>query len=150
MSKNYNQTLQSNNTDLQDILNIINELPEASESGGFETCAVSVTFIDNPGSGQKPSHITYTTVEDDKIVNKVYYGEGLEWPKIIGGTPVYATGTINCIVGTSVYLYNDNIVGGDVITSDNITLKDDMVGVWESGYEAVIDNGSEGTIECVL
>ena len=30
MSNNYNSTLQSNNTDLQAILNTINELPEAS------------------------------------------------------------------------------------------------------------------------
>ena len=36
MSKNYNLELQSNNTDLQEILNIINALPEESGGGSID------------------------------------------------------------------------------------------------------------------
>lgn len=46
---NYNSTLQSNNTDLQAILNTINELPEA---GGIETCTGTLTI--NGQSPEKP------------------------------------------------------------------------------------------------
>lgn len=41
--ENYNSTLQSNNTDLQAILNTINELPSAGGGGGsIETCTVEI------------------------------------------------------------------------------------------------------------
>lgn len=43
---NYNASLQSNNTDLQSILNTINALPEAGGSGGasVEICTVNLSY----------------------------------------------------------------------------------------------------------
>lgn len=43
---NYNTSLQSNNTDLQSILDTINALPEAGGSGGasVETCTVNLSY----------------------------------------------------------------------------------------------------------
>ena len=57
---NYNSTLQSNNTDLQAILNTINELPEAGTA--IETCTVKVN---SNTSSYRFDTIGYTTVDSD-------------------------------------------------------------------------------------
>lgn len=66
---NYNSTLQSNNSDLQAILNVINELPNAdsgsgggSGGGSVETCSLQVTQVGTSFNG-----LTYTSLENGVV-----------------------------------------------------------------------------------
>lgn len=69
---NYNTTLQSNNTDLQAILNTINELPSE-----IETCTIEINISSEGGSetfGDNSGTIVYSAFENGEIVVKVLRG----------------------------------------------------------------------------
>lgn len=51
MSKNYNSTLQSNNTDLEEILNTINALPEAGQNNGAGIVVSSIVNTESTADG---------------------------------------------------------------------------------------------------
>ena len=84
MSKNYNSTLQSNNTDLQAILNIINELPEAVEqvapvisvnnSNGLITATAGTKTSTHQLAFQAAKTITPTTASQIAVSSGYYTG----------------------------------------------------------------------------
>lgn len=74
MSKNYNQLLQSNNTDLQAILDAINELPEAGAGGsgdGDNTFPYTITVTNNMNF----SHSIFYTASNTEVI--VVFGGGV-------------------------------------------------------------------------
>lgn len=134
---------------LGDIVNSIYNIESGDSDASIETCAVTITFIYNM-SGTFPSYVTYTTVDGGKIVNRVLNDSDITFSGLggTGGATARGAATINCVVGTSVYMANENFAGNSFITSDNITLNG-TIGIIELVYEAVINSGSTATIEAV-
>lgn len=86
----YNSELQSNNTDLQAILETINNLPEAGGSGGggIETCSVTISwFNDN----------TYEPFD-------IYYSDGSGSVCNIKTATAQYNGTLTCVKGSLIYM----------------------------------------------
>ena len=63
MATNYNTELQSNNTDLQSILDAVNALPEASGGTAVETCTVTIE-----NNSAYAFNIAYTDVSNETLV----------------------------------------------------------------------------------
>lgn len=82
----YNSELQSNNADLQAILDTVNALPEASSGPSVETCTVNVSVS---GTGVSITSISYTTVADGEV-SAVRYSVGA------------AEASISCLCGSLV------------------------------------------------
>lgn len=108
----YKNKFQSNNTDLQTILDIVNTLPDAGSTGAnIETCTVTI----DDGNNTYYVHIDATIFENDEI-NSVSYGDvyGESLSEVINEDN-YAV--LNNIVKNSVV----TIVMGDIYTAGTIT-----------------------------
>jgi hypothetical protein len=129
-------------TKLDGMADLIRSIPTGGSGTSIETCEVSITFIEDFHKGVFPTYAIYTTVEDEKIVNRT-----LDSILIVftGGT---ATVTINCIVGTNLYISGRTQFGGSFITSNNITLNG-TVDPDESVWEFIVNSGPTATIEAV-
>lgn len=135
-------------TKLDGMADLIRSIPTGGSSTSIETCEVSITFR-AVYSGNFPTYVSYTTISDGKIVNRVLndydvtFDEGGHVGQ--GGTAT-GTATINCIVGTSVYLADEDMCSYNIMTSDNVTLTG-TIGTWGAVQEVVINSGSTATIE---
>ena len=120
-----------------------------SGGGSVETCDVTIGVWHN-SSGLSISRIIYTTVENGKISNKIHVCElksqGTVTGDVIGLNHEI---TLSCIVGTSVYMYDENITMPSFVTSDNVTFNGNADD-WGLVFEAVIDSGSTATISAEL
>lgn len=135
-------------TKLDGMADLIRSIPTGGSGTSIETCEVSITFYDNMTSGSQPSYVTYTTVKDEKIVNVLITSDDADWPDGLstGGFSYSYPLIINCVVGTSVYLADENMAGHNYVTSDNITFIGG-IGNWGTICEVIINSGPIATIE---
>lgn len=131
-------------TKLDGMADLIRSIPTGGSGTSIETCEVSITFIEDFHEGVFPTYVIYTTVEDGKIVNSILDSVlvVIDWATGTG------TETINCVVGTSLYIGNLTKIDGSFITSDNITLNGTF-GYQEVIWEFIVNSGPTATIEAV-
>ena len=127
---NYNSTLQSNNTDLQAILNTINELPEAVEqatpvisvnnSNGLITAVAGTKISTHQLAFQPAKTITPSTASQIAVSSGFYTGGNVT----VAGDSNLVAGNIKS--GVSIFGVNGNYVGssgGDTSAEDSIITK---------------------------
>lgn len=69
---NYKKELQSNNTDLQSVLETVRNLPEAGGSATIDVCSI---YIDHSGHSDRPTTFCFTTFSDGEISFVTQYTE---------------------------------------------------------------------------
>lgn len=114
-----------------------------SSSGGLsvDLCSIDVTVYG--GMGLPVSHIIYATVENNIIKAKYARPSDFTYNGSLT-TPCYM-GTISCVVGTNVYLYDENMSMLSIETSDNL-VSNGSIDLNSILYEVVVSSGSTGTI----
>ena len=128
MSKNYNSALQSNNTDLQAILNIVNELPEAVEqatpiinvnSSGLITATAGTKSSTHQLAFQAAKTITPTTTSQIAVSSGYYTGGAV----MVKGDANLVAGNIKS--GVSIFGVNGNYAGsgGDASVEDALVTR---------------------------
>ena len=128
MSKNYNSALQSNNTDLQAILNIVNELPEAVEqatpiinvnSSGLITATAGTKSSTHQLAFQAAKTITPTTANQIAVSSGYYTGGAVT----VKGDSNLVAGNIKS--GVSIFGVNGNYAGsgGDTSIEDGLVTR---------------------------
>lgn len=136
----YKSDLQSNNTDLQSILDTINSLPEAGSGGGsVETCTVTITS--NDGSASVLEAISYTTYSSD---DTTYYTE------IAQSLPITLT-DVKCGTAINIMFFNGGGVFG-VRTTGSAHIVGEAMYI-AGGYSlvtSVCDDSSGGTIDVYM
>lgn len=108
----YNSELQANNTDLQDILDTINALPESGGGGDVKTCTVTITVRRRSVYG-----LSYTAYSDGDFQAIAQYGGTVD---LIG-----SGGTVtleNVVCGTSLLVSYGKAVIPSVAVSGGISL----------------------------
>lgn len=132
---------------LGDIANSIYNIESSGSGTSIETCKVSIT-AESSATGITPGYVTYTTVEDKKLVNKVLKGQDIEFKGPTIGIPTLVTTvTIICAIGTNIYIDPGDYLNMEYVTSDNITLKDTL-GLFNV-CEFIVNGGPTATIESV-
>ena len=128
MSNNYNSTLQSNNTDLQAILNTINELPNAGDQQATPVISVSSNGLITATAGTKTSThqlafqaaktITPTTASQTAVSSGYYTGGAVT---IKGDSNLVAR---NIKSGVSIFGVNGTYAGsgGDTNMEDSLII----------------------------
>ena len=132
MSYNYNSILQSNNTDLQDILDIINELPE---TGVVEQATPVISVNSTNGL------ITATTGNKSSTYQLAFQAAKTITPTVTSQTAVsagYYTGGAVTVAGDA-NLKAENIKNGVSIFG--------VTGTVESGGSTTVDDVSKAIIE---
>lgn len=102
---NYNEELQSNNTDLQSILDTVNALPEASGGAAVETCNITMDCYYTGGTSSNGEEFSYgATVlnESGEIVSVGNASMGLCFPYKIN----------NVVVGSAIYIIIQGLFNG--------------------------------------
>lgn len=97
----YNTDLQTNNVNLQAILDTVNNLPEAGGGGGSSGTALKTCTLD----GLNWSTVYYTTIENDTIVYKtVEFGKSSEPITVLCDSIIYYVADGELDPGTYVVL----------------------------------------------
>ena len=129
MSKNYNSALQSNNTDLQAILNIVNELPEAVEqatpiinvnSSGLITATAGTKSSTHQLAFQAAKTITPTTASQIAVSSGYYTGGNVT----VAGDSNLVAGNIKS--GISIFGVSGTYAGsggGDTTVEDSLVMR---------------------------
>lgn len=117
-----------------------------SGSGNVETCTVTINSDGNPSNGFTVGSICYVTMESG--VPKIKYentdGDNFTNTSSLGGE-LSGFYTINCVVGTDILLFDDNLLGvGSIVTSSNATQNDNILTFM--ALAVTIDSGVAATI----
>lgn len=122
-----------------------------SSDGGpsVELCTVDMTFDDINMSGTGVTRIIYCTAENSAIKTKVAVIKTdfsyTESGSVTGNLMGWYTGSISCIVGTGIYLFDENMHSPTFVTSNNITANG-AVDEYGTVFEAVVNSGPTGSI----
>ena len=117
--------LQSNNTDLQTILDAINELPEAGSGGGVtnETCEVTISGV---SSSYYPVNVAYTSVDNS--------GKVIGVNQTVSTSPV----TITCVKGSTLTVkYKSSFNVTSSTTNASLLFYASTVGVYKLDDDAI-------------
>lgn len=150
MSNNYNSTLQSNNTDLQAILNQINELPETAEqvrptisvnSSGLITATAGNKFSTHQLAFQPAKTITPTTANQIAVSASYYTGGDV----MVAGDSNLVAGNIKSgvsIFGVNGVLEDTSEMEDGLVTGAASTYTNNRV--TKIGYRAFYSRGLRG------
>lgn len=132
----YKTELQSNNADLQTILNKVNALPEAGGGGGggsVETCTVVLKTTAGASSSYYPVNVAYTSVDDSG--------------NVIGVNQTVSTSsvTITCVKGLTLAIkYKSSFAATNTQTNANLLFYTSPTAVFkldDAATSATIQNG---------
>lgn len=121
-------TIQKNTINLEALLQAVNNLPSAGGSGDnaygdLEMCTVACNIGGDSMGGPSCEFIAYSTVEEGAL--KTVLVDPCSWTNVGSGMAWNFSGSINCIVGTTVYLISSMMIYGmPPIVSDNIDITD--------------------------
>jgi hypothetical protein len=121
MSQNYNLTLQSNNTNLQAILDSINELPEASD-GGESNTEIEDSIVNKTITSYSNNRVTTIgsyVFEDCSSLTEISIGKNIQ---SIGYTSFGSCKNLQIVYyyGPNEIKYSNNIFGSSTQTENAI------------------------------
>ena len=139
--------LEAMSASLDTAINKANNLPDAGSSGGssLETCTVTINFYSG-AAGDYVSGIAYTSIKSGRLKTE-YADNQSDNYEITGVTGVVkARYVIECVVGTDIFLFDDNMLGwSSVTTSENATINENCVSVLLPPV-VTINSGTNATI----